>query len=264
MNKSINLALLQANLAWEKPNENFNNFEKLLKTLKNKPDIIVLPEMFSTGFSMDSNRLAEKEKTSQSLKWMKSISQEYNSLIIGSLIIHEKENYFNRLYAVFPTGKFKKYDKKHLFRMANEHHHFSAGKNKLVIEYLSWKICPLICYDLRFPVFSRNRYLNNHYQYDLLIYVANWPKARANAWSDLLKARAHENLCYTAGLNRVGIDGNGIEYSGDSAIIDFKGNTLTSNTNEKAIEYAIIKSELDQYRTKFPAGMDSDSFTLNA
>lgn len=223
--KELNVALIQADLCWENPAKNLDYFSQAIHSLSNLVDVIVLPEMFTTGFSMHAKDLAETED-GESLSWMKKMAKQKNTCVTGSLIVKEKNSYYNRLFWVFPDETYKTYDKKHLFTLAKEHKTYTAGSKKLIISYKGWKICPLICYDLRFPVWARNQE-----EYDLLIYVANWPKVRTSAWNALLKARAIENMCYCLGVNRVGEDGNNYPYSGHSAVYDALGEQLTKSDN---------------------------------
>lgn len=255
--QDLKLALFQIELAWENPELNRKNIENGIAKL-NDADLVILPEMFTTGFSMESSKLAEK-KPYDSVSWMKELSRKYDLAICGSIIAEDNGSYFNRLFFVTPEGDYLKYDKRHLFRMAGEHHHFSGGTDLNTIEFRGWRIRPLICYDLRFPVWSRNRE-----DYDLLIYVANWPKPRSSAWQALLKARAIENYAYCAGVNRVGTDGNKVEYEGASAVFDAKGNMLHELVldKEKLITATLSWSELDAYRKKFPVQLDADDFEI--
>jgi predicted amidohydrolase len=196
---------------------------------------------------------------------MKIQSQAKNAAVTGSVMIQDNGNYYNRMIWAEPDGKITHYDKRHLFRMAGEHDSFSQGKERIIVEFKGWKIMLQICYDLRFPVFARNRYINGHYDYDLVLYVANWPKPRHNAWADLLRARAIENLSYCAGVNRVGKDGNGLAYKGGSAVIDYMGRPVEEGNDTPCIIQADLKKEaLLEFRDKFPTGMDADGFTLMA
>jgi predicted amidohydrolase len=233
-------------------------FEEKIWDIKDKPDLILLPEMFTTGFSMNASALAEPLNLT-TFKWMKQQAEQTGAVIAGSVIIKEGGNYFNRLLWMTPEGKFSYYDKRHLFRMAGEEKIYSSGSAKTVLEIKGWKILPMICYDLRFPVWSRN--VNN--AFDLLIYVANWPAPRRHAWITLLKARAIENLSYVAGLNRVGEDGKGLHYSGDSAVIDFKGEELYSFGEKEHHETITLSYKaLKEFREKFPAYLDADNFSI--
>lgn len=258
MRKELKVALLQTDLAWENPKENRANYDKAFAQLAEDCDLIVLPEMFNTGFTMNAAEVAET-MDGESVEWLKKKSVEVNAAICASLIITEESKFYNRfLWA--ENGSIKSvYNKRHLFRMAEEHHTFSPGKERPEISYKSWRIMPRVCYDLRFPVWSRSN------KFDLQIYVANWPKARISAWDKLLCARAIENQCYVIGVNRVGQDGKGIEYNGHSVVIDPKGNAITPERNaEKGWVYATLDLvSLEDFRKKFPVFMDSDSFDLD-
>ncbi|NJN41618.1 MAG: amidohydrolase [Flammeovirgaceae bacterium] len=256
---NLSISIIQSELFWEEPEMNCSMFEQKIHQIKGEMDVIVLPEMFSTGFTMNAKIVAE-EPEGPSTQWMRKMARETQALVLGSLVIKEDENYFNRLLWVQPDGFIRSYDKRHLFRMANEHQIYTPGNSRLIEEWKGWKICPLVCYDLRFPVWSRNNVLD----YDVLIYVANWPAARVNAWDTLLKARAIENLCYTIGVNRVGKDGNDIPYVGHSAIIDFKGDCLFQAGESSAVHSMELDYEsLQAFRKKFPAHEDADMFTID-
>ena len=253
----MKIALLQSSLFWENPKANRNHFEEKINALAEKVDLIVLPEMFSTGFTMNPEAVFETME-GETIQWMQSLTKAKNSAITGSLVIKENENFHNRLLFVFPSGEMQIYDKRHLFTLAGEDKVYTSGNQKLIVEYLGWKICPLICYDLRFPVFARN--VEN---YDVLIYVANWPKSRIQAWDILLKARSVENLCYTVGVNRVGLDNNNLEYDGHSQMVDFLGNyALKPQENEGVFIVELNKQKLVETRKKLGFLNDSDSFEL--
>lgn len=263
----LRISLIQSDLVWEDPKSNRDQFEEKINRL-DETDLIILPEMFTTGFSMASDKLSEKME-GESIQWMRRMAETSGAVICGSLIIEEKGEYFNRLIWMQADGEFEQYDKRHLFRMANEDQHFSPGKKKLIVELKGWKICPLICYDLRFPVWSRNRYETDrksyaHASYDLLIYIANWPAPRTAAWRKLLMARAIENQVYVAGVNRVGRDEMQIQYTGGSSLIDPKGELIWEAFDEKeeTVTLSIGKKELDDFRKKFPLGMDADGFEV--
>lgn len=256
--QDLAIALIQFDISWQNPNANRQLIESKIERFETNPDLIVLPEMFTTGFTMEVKSNAEPPD-GETLQWMQSISKSSGAAITGSIIITEGGNYYNRIYFVKPNGEFNYYNKRHLFRMADEDHHFSPGDKSHVFELRGWKIKPLICYDLRFPVWSRNTDL----AYDLIIYVANWPEARINAWDTLLQARAIENLCYSVGVNRVGFDGNNKNYNGHSGFYNFKGeplNNLTENT--EVICVTLSKAKLERFRKSFPAHLDADSFTI--
>ena len=253
----MKIALLQSSLFWENPKANRNHFEEKINALAEKVDLIVLPEMFSTGFTMNPEAVFETME-GETIQWMQSLTKAKNSAITGSLVVKENENFHNRLLFVFPSGEMQIYDKRHLFTLAGEDKVYTSGNQKLIVEYLGWKICPLICYDLRFPVFARN--VEN---YDVLIYVANWPKSRIQAWDILLKARSVENLCYTIGVNRVGVDNNNLEYDGHSQMVDFLGNyVLEPQENEGVFIVELNKQKLVETRKKLGFLNDRDSFEL--
>ena len=220
--KKLSLTIIQSDIIWEDPHSNLKHLDELLQRIKLPSDVILLPEMFNTGFTMDNKRLAESSNGS-TFNWMVSKAAETNNAITGSFIYYENEKFFNRLYWVNPDGEFFFYDKRHLFTMGKEDQFYEKGKKRIIINYKGWRICPLICYDLRFPVWARN---NN--AYDLLIYVANWPAARNHVWNILLRARAIENQCFVAGINRVGRDGQNIHYIGESCVVHPKGYLSTA------------------------------------
>ncbi|MFT2009118.1 amidohydrolase [Pontibacter sp. 13R65] len=252
------VTIVQTALHWQEATQNRQMFSEKLAAAAPKTDLIVLPEMFTTGFSMNAAQLAE-EPAGETLTWLKEQAKKHNAVITGSIIVQHDQAFYNRLLWVHPDGSHQTYDKKHLFRMAKEHHTYTAGSEQLLVQLKGWNIRPLVCYDLRFPVWSRN--VSN--SYDLLLYVANWPEARQLAWSTLLQARAIENLAYTIGVNRVGSDGNGIPYSGDSAIIHPKGIKLLEASQQEGIfTLTLSKQELTDFREKFPAHLDADAFSL--
>jgi omega-amidase len=253
----MKIALIQSSLAWENPESNRNHFEKKIKGITDDVDLIVLPEMFTTGFTMEPTAVAET-MDGETLTWLTLLAKAKNSAITGSMVITENGNFYNRLVFVFPTGEIQFYDKRHLFTLAGEDKVYTAGVEKLVVEYLGWKICPLVCYDLRFPVFARNTE-----DYDLLIYVANWPKIRSNAWDALLKARAIENMSYVVGVNRIGEDANKFEYNGHTQVVNFLGDYILEPIEHKGVFIVELnKTELLLARKKFNFLNDRDSFTL--
>lgn len=253
----MKIALIQSDIIWEDGVKNLQNFEAKINTIASDVNLIVLPEMFTTGFSMYPEGIAETME-GNSVSWLKYIAKSRNTAITGSLVIKENDKFYNRLFFVFPSGEIQHYDKRHLFSLAGEDELYSAGAKKLIVEYKGWKICPLICYDLRFPVFSRNTE-----EYDLLLYVANWPTARINAWDALLKARAIENMAYTIGVNRVGEDGNHHSYPGHSQVFDFLGDEIIEPTQEENIFIANLdKNKLLETRKKFGFLNDQDSFEI--
>ncbi|MUP44808.1 amidohydrolase [Gramella sp. BOM4] len=259
MSNTLNIAYIQANLHWENAEANRKLFDERISEVSDEVDLIVLPEMFTTGFSMNAENLAEKTEA-ETLDWMRSQAKRKNAAITGSVIITENSNYYNRLFFVFPDGSYKLYDKRHTFTLAKEDQTYTGGRERLIVEYNGWKICPLICYDLRFPVWARNTV-----DYDLLIYVANWPKKRINAWDALLKARAIENMCYCIGLNRTGEDGDGYVYNGHSGIYDELGNELNDFTREDEyiLERSLDKEAMLETRKKLKFLQDRDSFSLD-
>ncbi|MCH2033811.1 MAG: amidohydrolase [Tenacibaculum sp.] len=255
---TLHISLLQADLSWENAQENINYFTEQIDEISNDVDLIVLPEMFTTGFSMNANKLAE-EMNGKTVNWMQETAIKKQSAVVGSVIISENKKFYNRLFFVFPSGEFQYYDKKHTFTLAKEHETYSSGSKKLIVEYKGWKICPLICYDLRFPVWARNVE-----DYDLLIYVASWPEKRINAWDALLKARAIENMSYTIGVNRIGKDGNNYDYVGHSILFDCLGNPLSKEQNERqeTISVQIEKESQDEIRNKLGFLKDKDKFSI--
>ncbi|NQV77165.1 MAG: amidohydrolase [Lutibacter sp.] len=254
----LKIVLLQVDLVWHNAELNRNQFSKKINSIKEQVDIIVLPEMFTTGFSMQPQKVFESMQ-GETIKWMQKIALENNTAIAGSIIILEDNKYYNRFIFVHPSGEINKYDKRHLFVLIGEDKVYTSGKEKLIVTYKGWRICPLICYDLRFPIWSRNVE-----DYDVLLYVANWPKPRIAAWDALLKARSIENLCYTIGVNRVGIDGNNLEYSGHSVAYDSLGKKLThikTNLEDKAV-ITLSKKHINEVRNKLNFLNDKDVFEL--
>lgn len=258
---SLKVTIIQTNLHWENIEKNLKMFSQKISSIKEDTDVIVLPELFSTGFSMKPEILAES-MNGKTHEWMKKMASEKKCVITGSIIIKENGKYFNRLIWQKPDGSYEYYDKKHLFRYGNEQEHYSAGNKKLIIEYKGWKICPLICYDLRFPVWSRSSKKEN---YDLLIYIANWPERRKHPWKILLQARAIENQAFVIGVNRIGEDGNSIIHSGDSAVVNPKGEIISkTEAHKECIETISLSLEdVNNWRKTFPAWMDADNFNLN-
>jgi predicted amidohydrolase len=254
--QDLTLSLIQEQLHWHAPEA---NRQQLARHIRSAPasDLILLPEMFSTGFSLESEQLAES-MAGESVQWMANMAQESGAVIAGTLIIEERGHYYNRLIWMRPDGSHVYYDKRHLFRMVGEERHYSPGQERIVETLNGWRICPLICYDLRFPVWSRNRG-----DYDLLIYLANWPEARRFHWQSLLRARAIENLTYVGGLNCVGVDGNNITYSGDSVVLGPKGDEkLAAGDQVGCFSYRLDYAALSAYRQSFPAHLDADPFDL--
>lgn len=250
-------ALIQTSLFWENPNNNRQYLSDKINSISQYVDLIVLPEMFSSGFTMNPQRVAET-MDGPTVNWMKEKARNRDCALTGSVVITANGNFYNRLLFVHPNGKTEWYDKRHLFTLAGEDKVYTSGQHKLIVDYKGFKICPLICYDLRFPVFSRNVE-----EYDVLIYVANWPKPRVNAWDILLKARAVENMSYVIGVNRVGHDDNNLEYIGHSQAIDFLGNYIqeTQETEEIFI-IDLDKEALLETRKKLAFLNDKDTFQI--
>lgn len=254
----LELALIQTTLAWHDPATNRSHFEPLLEQARGA-DLVILPEMFSTGFSMDSAALAEPEQ-GPTTQWLREQAQRIGAVISGSLIIQAADgSYRNRMLWARPDGSLAHYDKRHLFRMAGEHNHFTAGQERVVLEVKGWRVRPLVCYDLRFPAWSRDPSGT-----DLLIYTASWPAPRRQHWNRLLPARAIENLCYVAAVNRVGEDGQGHRYTGDSQVLDYQGEPLLLAENGDGVFHQRLPAApLADYRGRFPAHLDADAFTFS-
>jgi|ERR1043165_451454 predicted amidohydrolase len=261
--KNLRVTLIQTNLDWENIPGNLQMFsEKIAKV--GETDLIILPEMFSTGFSMNAKKVAEDMQGS-AVEWMKKTAAEKKCAVTGSLTIVDDGKYFNRLLWVTPVGEVLTYDKRHLFSLSDEPRIFSQGNERLIVDLNGWKICPLVCYDLRFPVWARNGLDENRKSlYDVLIYVANWPERRNHAWKSLLIARAIENQCYTVGVNRVGTDSIGNNHSGDSMVIDALGATLYHKANEAdVVTVELDHTALKNTREQLSFLKDADSFVLN-
>jgi predicted amidohydrolase len=254
----LRVTIVQTFLHWENIAENLKHFDALLENVS-ETDLIVLPEMFTTGFSMNTKDFAE-DMNGSAVQWMQQKASSKNAVLTGSVMIRENGKTFNRLLWVSPDGNVQHYDKRHLFRMGNEHEHYTAGGGKIFPELKGWKICPLICYDLRFPVWARNQ--SPHY--DVLLYVANWPEARRHPWKTLLTARAIENQSYVIGVNRIGTDAREIAHAGDSCVCDPTGHWISNTVPYKeSVETVLLsRKELDQFREKFPVLLDGDAFTI--
>ncbi len=260
----LSVSVIQAPIAWNDKPKNLEHFTKEIEKLKKQTHLIVLPEMFATGFTMDTELVAET-MDGNVMQWMKKQAAVAECVITGSIVIKEKGKFYNRLVWMRPDGSYETTDKRHLFRMAGEHDYFTAGRKPLVVELNGWKIRPLICYDLRFPVWSKNRLIDGEYEYDLLIYVASWPASRSYAWKSLLMARAIENQAPCIGVNRIGKDGKGIPHSGNSMVLDCKGRSLLSIPPNKPFTGTAVLdySELEAFRKRFAVGLDWDNFTIN-
>jgi predicted amidohydrolase len=259
--QDLKVCLIQASIIWENKQANFEHLEsKFFSKMKaGDCDLIMLPEMFNTGFSMSTESLSE-EMTGLSIKWLQKWAEKLDCQIAATLIISENKSFYNRFVFVSKIGIEAYYDKRHLFRMAEENTYFSPGQNRVIHTIKGWNILPQVCYDLRFPVFSRNRSKGDKLEYDLVIYLANWPKRRAAIWSVLLKARAIENQAYCIGVNRVGQDGKEIDYSGDSELIDPWGNTeyLATDSSEQVKFLTLSYQKLTEIKALFPAYKDAD------
>jgi omega-amidase len=275
---ALNLTLIQSSLHWEDKQANLRMLEEKIMSIKERTSLVILPEMFSTGFSMKPEVLAEP-MNGPAVQWMKKMAAEKKAIITGSLIIEEEGHYYNRLIWMLPNGQHGHYNKRHRFAYAGEDQHYSAGNKRLIASVNGWKINLQVCYDLRFPVWARQQPVSatdnlsqlpphaagkpTQLEYDVLIYVANWPERRSHAWKTLLQARAIENQCYVIGLNRVGADGNNIYHSGDSMIIDPLGEPLYHKANDEDIyTHALSKEKLDEVRSKFPFWRDADEFKI--
>jgi len=260
----LRISLVQADTRWHDALGNQSLYGALIRAVP-KSELIVLPETFLSGFS---NTALDQAQTMQeaNVRWLCDLANELDTVICGSLLIRDHGMVFNRLIWAKPKSSPQFYDKRHLFRMAGEHERYGAGRDRLIVELNGWRICPMICYDLRFPVFSRNRFHSADQasrDYDVLIYVANWPAARRYAWQTLLRARAIENLSYCVGVNRVGVDGNGLNYAGDSAVLDFQGQALIEcGAEPQTANVTLSLSDLQAFRARFPAYLDSDNFEL--
>jgi omega-amidase len=268
--EDLHVSLVQGATRWHDPAGNRDYYGGLMSPLRGATDLVMLPETFTSGFSNEAIHNAETME-GPTVAWLRKQSRDIGAAITGSVQIRDDDgagsnNVFNRLIFATPDGEIQHYDKRHLFRYAKEHERYAAGRERLTVEWKGWRICPLVCYDLRFPVYSRNRFdveRPGGLGYDLLLYVANWPSARAYPWKTLLRARAIENLCFVAGLNRVGNDGNGLHYAGDSAVIDFLGHPLSESTDEEVVTTTTLSAaELLAHRERFPAMLDGDAFVL--
>ena len=254
---TLNVSIVQTELLWHDPRGNLAQLGSLVSRLDRQTDVIILPEMFTTGFTMHARENAER-MDGRSITWMAGLAEQTAAAVCGSLIIEEDGNYYNRFILMRPDGSAEYYDKRHLFRLAGENEHYSAGSRLVTMEVNGWRVRPMVCYDLRFPVWGRNRG-----DYDLLIYTANWPARRHLAWETLIRARAIENLAYVAAVNRIGTDGNDISYRGGSAVMDYLGDYLIQPTSGAGVWTATLdKRHLDEFRERFPFHLDADSFDL--
>lgn len=257
MQDILKVTIVQTHLYWENPVANRSHFEGLIRDISKETDLIILPEMFTTGFSMNATKLAETMQ-GETVQWLRQLALEKATAICGSVMIKEEDYFYNRFLFVEPSGEIKAYNKRHTFNMAGEGEVFKAGKEQVVVNYLGWKLCLQVCYDLRFPVFARNSV-----GYDALLYVANWPKTRIVAWDTLLKARAIENMSYAIGVNRIGLDGNGLEYVGHSGVYDLLGEELAfAKAKQETITFVLSKNHIKKTREKLPFLEDKDVFRI--
>ena len=264
--RNLRVSIVQGATRWHDPAGNREYYAELLAPLQGTTDLVVLPETFTSGFSNDAIGNAET-MDGATVAWIREQAGKLDAAITGSVQLRTGAGVFNRMLFATPDGKLVHYDKRHLFSFAKEHERYAAGSERVIVEWKGWNILLQVCYDLRFPVFSRNRFNAGREglpDYDLALYVANWPSARAYPWKTLLRARAIENLCYVVGVNRVGSDGNGLHYSGDSAAIDFLGHPLSEATDEEVVSTMLLQAApLVEHRAKFPALLDGDAFTLD-
>ena len=264
--KDLRVSLVQGATRWHDPADNRDYYGELIAPLRGRTDLVILPETFTSGFSNEAIHNAE-DMDGPTIAWIRAQAKKLKAAVTGSVQLRAGDGVFNRLLFATPDGELVQYDKRHLFRYAGEHERYAAGRERLTVEWRGWRICPLVCYDLRFPVFSRNRYdveRKDALDYDLLLFVANWPSARAYPWNTLLRARAIENLSFVAAVNRVGTDGNGLHYAGDSAVIDFLGHPLSECGDEEVVSTTtLLAAELAAHRKRFPAMFDADAFKLD-
>jgi predicted amidohydrolase len=263
--RDLRVSLVQGATHWHDADANRDYYGMLVQPLRGATDLVVLPETFLSGFTNETLGNAEA-MDGEGLRWLRALARDVDAVVTGSLVVREGERCVNRLVWMRPDGTFAQYDKRHLFRMAGEHERYAGGNERLIVEIAGWRVCPLVCYDLRFPVWSRNRYdrASSRFDYDLLLYVANWPSARREPWRTLLRARAVENWCYVAGVNRVGTDGNGLHYAGDSVVAEFSGLALVElGMQEQVVTVTLDAAALAAHRERFPAWMDADEFRLS-
>ncbi len=260
----LTVTFIQTSLYWEDPVRNIQHFRELFDSIGSQSDLILLPEMFNTGFSIHPQTFAES-MDGPSVTFLRNESEKRNAVIMATLLIREMDYFVNRLICVFPDGKILTYDKRHLFRLSEEARAIRAGKSRITADLNGWKIMPMICYDLRFPVWTKNTYQNGKYEYDVLVFLANWPENRRKVWKTLLKARAMENQAYVIGVNRIGADGHGTNHSGDSMMVAPEGKVLLkADPGTEMIQTIVLsKPDLDLYRESFTVGLDWDQFTIN-
>jgi len=266
---NLNCVAIQSGLYWEDKEANLHQFSEKLRAYTEHADVFILPEMFSTGFTMNAEKFAEPAH-GPTYQWMLDHAKSKHAAITGSIIVEEGGKYYNRMIWVNPDGTSFSYNKRHLFRMAGEDKHYAPGDKRVIIEFKGWKICLMVCYDLRFPVWSRNQFrsgegkMESEAEYDVLIYVANWPERRNFAWKTLLAARAIENLAYVIGVNRIGNDGNFVYHTGDTSVINYRGEIMKQGiiSAEEMIPASLSMQDLQQFRKSFPAGLDADRFAI--
>lgn len=262
--QDLKISLIQSDIEWENISQNLKNFDGLIDKAYSGCDLIVLPEMFSTGFTMNVEKCAQTIN-GPAVQWMKEKAEEKNAVISGSVLINDNDKFYNRMIWMKPDGSAESYNKRHLFRMGKEHETMSQGLSPKIVELHGWKFNLQICYDLRFPVWSKNRYSNNHHDYDVLIYVANWPEIRSFAYRSLLVARAIENQAFVIWVNRIGKDGYGVNHSGDSMIIDPAGKIIKESEPyvNDILSIDLLYEDLLETRSKFKVGLDWDEYKVN-
>ncbi len=261
--QDLKITLVQADLVWEQPEKNLENFDKKLADYSGKQDLVLLPEMFNTGFTMDGNNFAEP-MDGPAFSWLKAKARQLDAVVAASFLCKEENRFYNRLIWMRPDGTYDSYNKRHLFRFGNEHLHFVPGNTRLIVEIKGWRVCPMICYDLRFPVWSRNHYVEGKFEYDLLLFLANWPEKRKHNWVSLLQARAIDNMAYSIGVNRVGNDGHGVMHSGNTMIYSLKGEALykPAEYDESISNVSLSMFDLKDTRQKFNVALDWDQFKI--
>ncbi|MBN1199147.1 MAG: nitrilase family protein [Bacteroidales bacterium] len=262
--EDLNITLIQTSLFWEERQKNLDHFRSLIEGIHEPTDLILLPEVFNHGFSINPECCAEPMEGA-SMQFLREMAETKKTAVAATLLITEGESYLNRLVFYYPDGTFLTYDKRHLFRLSPEIQRIKKGEERTIIPLKGWKLMPMICYDLRFPVWSKNRIREEDYEYDLLVYLANWPVVRSFAWKALMVARAIENMAYTAGVNRVGKDGNGMDHTGDSMVVDPQGKVLfQAEQGEEIVKTVALNfEEMKKFRESFPFGLDWDSFTIH-
>jgi omega-amidase len=262
--KDLKVTLIQADTRWHDPAGNRKLYGDLVRAHANGADLVVLPETFTSGFTNETVGNAET-MAGESVKWFQALAKDVGSTLTGSMVIKDGERFYNRLFWMRPDGSHETYDKRHLFRMANEHERYACGTSRTIVEIAGWRVMPLVCYDLRFPVWSRNRHDGTRFDYDAILYVANWPSPRHYAWQTLLRARAMENLAYCLGVNRVGSDGNNLSYLGGSVALDYLGQPIVEcGAQPQAVTTTLHAEPLKSFRARFPTNLDADSFRLEA